>query len=289
MRRQTFFLRPSRSEAYSVAIAQGWPVAGETPYFSAAERDRLRDAVETLAERFFDLPPTERASQWQALSAEVASDLRIGLRLEALRPGLHLEVQNIAPDAPLLESLARGCCELFVALPAERARRRRALLRELNDAPYQLRVAAQSLAERWPEIASLAPDLMRQIVEDNAEQLAVAATNRQWHESNLEGPVQIKIVRQTPKQWARILTPALVILGSLLANALKSTPQPSPNSFRPMPLEVTAEQQREAMKYLDELVKRQRRKAEQAATAFDTPAPAANDERSNVPASADAP
>lgn len=159
-----YLLDPATHEA--VMLLHGRPAgrgalsAGE----SAAEEDRLRGELESLADQFFKIPVQDRDSQWNSLRERCASHPALEFRLQHLARGLRIDRTSYAGAAPAVARLVEDVLTLFVLRPIPRAARSRQLAaRFLKDPKFTDRERARaklSLTRRHPEIAALADDYL---------------------------------------------------------------------------------------------------------------------------------
>jgi hypothetical protein len=146
--------------------AEGVIDAEDPPEFLQAEESELHDDVEAFAAKMFSWPMAERRQRWADLYRRCEYSPRLRARLERLAPGLDVEL-NAADESGRqmhVETLTRYAAELFPLRPAARAARRHAILGALHkDEIKPWRKAAQSLKNRNPTLAALAPDLIDQV------------------------------------------------------------------------------------------------------------------------------
>jgi hypothetical protein len=111
---------------------------------------------------------------------------------------LTLQPNEFPSDAPLQQTLARKCAELFVLLPRERARRRRLFLVECQAEPDQWRLAAQFFAKQSPAIAAIAPDLLGGLAAEDKRKTALVGIHRRSQQASLRPPSKIQVLMHRP-------------------------------------------------------------------------------------------
>jgi hypothetical protein len=127
------------------------------------EAQRLRDEVEAFAEQFWTFSIAERRRQWEQLRSTCAGVPALNARLERLERGLDVRPAQPDGDGPLVVELVSGLPQLVVLRPAERANRRRALLRAAENDMAGWQSAAFRVQSWYPSIAELEPTLLAEL------------------------------------------------------------------------------------------------------------------------------
>jgi hypothetical protein len=141
-------------------ILQGQPPAPPAEVAArAAEAERLREAIETFAGQFWDLPPEERKPRWLELYDRSAGFPAAADRMLGLESALDVHPVPPDEDSRLMAELAYLIQELAVTPSAERAARRRELLRRMEQAVDAWQVAEYDLRQLRPDIVALDPEL----------------------------------------------------------------------------------------------------------------------------------
>ena len=125
------------------------------------EEDRLRIEVEAFAAEFFRLAVPERRQRWHALRSRTTFCPPLHMRVASLENGLDIELESVSTKET--RELAGRLAEMFVVLPAARAVRRRALLREAAASAAQWQAAARQIRKQAPAVAALAPHLVEEL------------------------------------------------------------------------------------------------------------------------------
>jgi hypothetical protein len=139
-----------------------------------AEEARLRNDIDEFAASFFATPITARHERWQELSQRCASSPPLVARLQALRPGLDVEVDPNSLGNPRLQQLASHVAGLFVLPPAARAAQRQAVLRAAQMDILGWEAAAVQLHATLPALVALEPTLQGAILGWRGQQQRLA-------------------------------------------------------------------------------------------------------------------
>jgi hypothetical protein len=139
-----------------------------------AEEARLRNEIDEFAASFFATPIAARRQRWQELSQRCASSPPLVARLQALRPGLDVELDPNRLGNPRLEQLASHVAGLFVLPPAARAAQRQAVLRTAQTDILGWEAAAVQLHATLPTLVALEPTLQGAILGWRGQQQRLA-------------------------------------------------------------------------------------------------------------------
>jgi hypothetical protein len=223
------------AEADGIAGADATRVLESAGYAHEREQRRLR-LVESFAENFFAMSPTDRAAVFRALTVECRGDAILAGRLARLGRGLEIDLARpgLSSEEERVVSILR---ELFPLAPDERALRRRRLLRQVRNERGFDGTTLHRLAANWPELERLDPELWRHL--GKAVSPALTTTPSTGTASGLAPvilsapprapiapPPRPPVAPSQPKRWFdwRLITYLLILVGSIAAhlNATRS-------------------------------------------------------------------
>lgn len=209
-----------------------------------------RAAVEAFAAGYWNFEPSERRAYWQTLVQHTTfSPAR--LRLERLEAGL--ELHSPRHVNPLVAELADAVKELFILDGRAEFIRRLAWLEERSDRLADYRDAARRFRTDLPDLAKLAPDFFRELMDPivaiPAIDSAIAAAEQHNRAVQASAEVQEKLIlargssreRQTESDWSKLgcfgpLLFLMLVKGCIAlvsSEAVKQSPHDSPPSYSP--------------------------------------------------------
>lgn len=178
---EDFVPPPELPEAVAVLCERRFASASRAPVYAQFLLDQeedLRAEVEDFAARFFEIPLTQRRSQWQELTTRCQTSLRLRARLSALAPGLAIDPARISSEDPLVQKLGEQVCGLFLLRPAERATQRLDLLRPIQSDVTTWQNAARRLQKAYPQVAALQAEFVSELASREWTQKLLAKRRR---------------------------------------------------------------------------------------------------------------
>jgi hypothetical protein len=139
------------------------------------QQEMLRNAVEAFAGRFWSFSVDERRRRWEDLHGACVVAPALRARLGELERGL--DVRPMEADSPQTADLVQSLQELFVLRPAERAARRRELLRRAEHEPSWNHTVAV-IRKRYSTLAALHPGLLDKPMDADSRQQRQAALQK---------------------------------------------------------------------------------------------------------------
>jgi hypothetical protein len=121
-----------------------------------------RHVIGQFADRFFEMPPVQRAAIHSTVADLCRADPSLQGRIHRLSRGLVIDLNRtgLAADEQRVVSIVR---ELFALASDERALRRRQLLRQAKKEQGFDDATLDRLATNWPELADIDPELWRSL------------------------------------------------------------------------------------------------------------------------------
>ncbi len=212
--------------------ATGREHAGAAPEAFVADRElQIRAEVETFARQLFQLEPAERQTRYDVLSRNCADFPRLSVRLNGLTPCLFVDVNQFSSEAPLLRQLAGQVARLAVLKPLDRAVAREAMIRDAVAIMQSVELSARTLKMTRPEIASLAPDLIDELIHYRETRQDLIAARRLPPAKRATTPARPQppnAGRRRGLLWGYLV---LVVVAGLLNGIIslnRSTPSPPP-------------------------------------------------------------
>jgi hypothetical protein len=131
-----------------------------------AVEEQIQQVIDSFASRFFAMPIRDRKGEWDRLWARGQGLPRVAARLDALRPGLSIDVSQLDRASPLGQ-LAQAACESFLLRPTARAIYRQGCCEKIFEQRqlHHWKGAGISLRADHPSLAALAPELVSSFVD----------------------------------------------------------------------------------------------------------------------------
>ncbi len=200
-----------------LVVRQAWEVAvgkqASEPFpLDELLEDELHSDVENFARQFFEMPVPDRVRAWRQLFEQAASWPRLKARLTNLRPGLQVEFPAVSAKNPHAQELIASARELFILPPAQRALRRREILRQSLQTqlrPWQN--AARTIRWRYRSIAALSPDLILSLA---ASRRTIARARRNYTlRLSAPAPKTTGMRRRVSTAWLVVVLVIFVVVG----------------------------------------------------------------------------
>ena len=154
---------------YALRVLEGQPKLAEHDEEWLSEKEnRLRAEVESFAEEFFTLPSPQRRERWETLFSRCSDLSPLAARLQALKAGLEVEIQNPPQNPSLYGRLAGQLLQSFPLQPMAQAVSRQAFLRQIEESSTvqdqrSWERSARFLQAEWPVLAALDQELVQDI------------------------------------------------------------------------------------------------------------------------------
>lgn len=144
--------------------SQGLIYLEEPAGFKQQDADQLETDVDAFAREFFTLELRARIARYGELYDRALHALKARGRLKLLARALKLDAAALLQGRlELQQELGRWLCELFVASPLDRPKRRAEMLREIEPQRAAWGLAARQLKKQLPAVAALDRALIAQI------------------------------------------------------------------------------------------------------------------------------
>ncbi|MEO8497989.1 MAG: hypothetical protein ABI614_23225 [Planctomycetota bacterium] len=220
---------PAKLQAFELLQRES---PGPSPLaYQAAERLRMKDRVEQLADRIFLLSPVERRAEWETLHAGCDDSPGASAVLERLEPALDLDFDQLQLQGDAAE-LAVHLRELFALPPVKRAERRAAVIELCKSDGRRWERVARNIASRHPNVAALDPPLIERLSSLSRSKKVMRRPPR------VKGPPRVTVTKRwwnedlSKHSW--LLWICIVVLAQVgrLATTTSSRSAPSPVPVR---------------------------------------------------------
>jgi hypothetical protein len=200
-----------------------WNEESGYPFFHAME-GRLHPLAAQLVHEFFDLPTAERRKRWELLVGKACFAPAIMVHMQALRPGLEVEIGAPPTGDEKVEALFQQIRRVFPLPPPLRAAHFDAFLWRVPGEARAWARAVKRLRKLRPDLAALAPKFLD------------CAAGRQKRVAQLESE---KLAKQRPQREpvAKRLTGipwwAVLVLAVFAASLMRGLTEGERSKTRP--------------------------------------------------------